>query len=43
MACAVAGLRAKGKTEILQAECVNKSYPEFFIDLEKLGANVYVE
>jgi 3-phosphoshikimate 1-carboxyvinyltransferase len=43
MACTVAGLRAKGKTKILQAECVNKSYPEFFIDLEKLGANIYVE
>jgi 5-enolpyruvylshikimate-3-phosphate synthase len=43
MACAVAGLKAKGKTKILQAECVNKSYPKFFIDLEKLGANVYVE
>jgi 3-phosphoshikimate 1-carboxyvinyltransferase len=43
MACTVAGLRAKGKTKILQAECVNKSYPEFFIDLEKMGANIYVE
>jgi 3-phosphoshikimate 1-carboxyvinyltransferase len=43
MACAVAGLRAKGKTKILQAECVNKSYPEFFIDLERLGANINVE
>jgi 3-phosphoshikimate 1-carboxyvinyltransferase len=42
MACAVAGLRACGKTEILQAECVNKSYPNFFEDLKKLGARVLV-
>ena len=43
MACAIAGLKAKGKTKILQAECVNKSYPEFFMDLKKIGANVYGE
>jgi 3-phosphoshikimate 1-carboxyvinyltransferase len=43
MACAVAGLKAKGKTKILQAECVNKSYPKFFMDLEKLGVKTYVE
>ncbi len=42
MACAVAGLRAEGKTEILEAECVNKSYPNFFKDLKRLGARVCV-
>lgn len=42
MACAVAGLTAMGKTEILEAECVDKSYPNFFDDLKKLGANINV-
>jgi 3-phosphoshikimate 1-carboxyvinyltransferase len=41
MACAVAALSAKGKTEISDVECVNKSYPSFFRDLKKLGGNVY--
>jgi 3-phosphoshikimate 1-carboxyvinyltransferase len=40
MACAVAALRAEGKTIIRNAECVKKSYPTFFIDLSGLGANV---
>ena len=40
MACAVAALRAEGKTIIHNAECVKKSYPTFFIDLSSLGANV---
>ena len=43
MACSVAALRARGKTEILQAECVNKSYPTFFEDLKKLEVNVLVK
>lgn len=38
MACAIAALGAKGKTEISHAEAVNKSYPEFFKDLKSLGA-----
>lgn len=42
MACAIAGLRARGKTEILEAECVNKSYPNFFRDLKRLGAKISV-
>ena len=42
MACAIAGLRARGKTKILEAECVDKSYPGFFEDLERLGAKVHV-
>lgn len=36
MACAVAGLGAKGKTTIEHAEAVNKSYPAFYKDLETL-------
>jgi 3-phosphoshikimate 1-carboxyvinyltransferase len=42
MACAIAGLRAKGKTEIREAECVNKSYPDFYKDLQRLGARIHV-
>jgi 3-phosphoshikimate 1-carboxyvinyltransferase len=42
MACAIAGLMAAGRTMILNAECVNKSYPTFFNDLTKLGANIRV-
>ena len=40
MACAVAALGAKGETKIQDVECINKSYPQFFIDLRVLGANV---
>jgi 3-phosphoshikimate 1-carboxyvinyltransferase len=40
MACAVAALRAEGETVIQNAECVRKSYPQFFHDLRRLGANV---
>jgi 3-phosphoshikimate 1-carboxyvinyltransferase len=40
MACAVAALGARGETKIQDAECINKSYPQFFSDLRVLGANV---
>jgi 3-phosphoshikimate 1-carboxyvinyltransferase len=40
MACAVAALGAEGKTKIQNAECINKSYPQFFNDLRMLGADV---
>ena len=40
MACAVAGLNASGDVAIEQAEAINKSYPDFYKDLQKLGANV---
>jgi 3-phosphoshikimate 1-carboxyvinyltransferase len=40
MACAVAALRADGETVIQNSECVRKSYPQFFNDLRKLGADV---
>jgi 3-phosphoshikimate 1-carboxyvinyltransferase len=36
MALAVAGLLAEGETEIVDAECVEISYPEFFDQLESL-------
>lgn len=36
MACAVAGLAAKGNTTIYSAEAVSKSYPDFYLDLKKL-------
>jgi 3-phosphoshikimate 1-carboxyvinyltransferase len=40
MACAVAALRAEGETTIKSAACVRKSYPQFFIHLKQIGANV---
>lgn len=40
MSCAVAALRAEGETVIQNAECVRKSYPHFFSDLHKLGADI---
>jgi 3-phosphoshikimate 1-carboxyvinyltransferase len=40
MACAVASLKAEGQTEIEDADAVNKSYPDFYEDLKKLGADV---
>jgi 3-phosphoshikimate 1-carboxyvinyltransferase len=36
MACAVAGLRAKGNIGINGGACVSKSYPGFFSDLKAL-------
>ncbi len=40
MACAVAALRAEGQTIIQNAQCVRKSYPQFFIHLKQLGAEI---
>lgn len=40
MACAVAALRATTPTTIEEAQAVKKSYPDFYNDLEKLGAGV---
>jgi 3-phosphoshikimate 1-carboxyvinyltransferase len=40
MAAAVMGLRAGHAVVIQNAECVAKSYPEFFDDLEVLGARL---
>ena len=40
MACAVAGLKASGPVTIEEAEAINKSYPDFYKHIEKLGALV---
>lgn len=40
MACAVAALKADAETIIEDAHAVKKSYPDFFTDLQKLGADV---
>jgi 3-phosphoshikimate 1-carboxyvinyltransferase len=42
MAIAVAALRASGPVQIEKADAINKSYPSFFDDIEKLGASVHV-
>jgi 3-phosphoshikimate 1-carboxyvinyltransferase len=42
MAAAVAALRADGPVLIEKADAINKSYPDFFKDLEELGAGVKV-
>ena len=42
MAAAVAALRATGSIEISDAEAINKSYPQFYEDLKKLGAAVEI-
>ena len=43
MACAAASLGAEGESIIQNSEAVSKSYPEFFQDLTKLGAQLSVE
>jgi 3-phosphoshikimate 1-carboxyvinyltransferase len=40
MACAVAALGAKNQTTIQNAECVRKSYPQFFTHLKQIGAEI---
>ena len=40
MACAIIALNAPEPITIEDADAVNKSYPHFFADLEKLGANM---
>jgi 3-phosphoshikimate 1-carboxyvinyltransferase len=40
MACSIAALGATGQTAIQNAECVEKSYPRFFEDLQQLGAEI---
>jgi 3-phosphoshikimate 1-carboxyvinyltransferase len=40
MACAVAALKANEQTVIEEAGAVSKSYPDFYRDLEKMGAIV---
>jgi len=40
MACTIAALKAKGEVRIEGAECVSKSYNEFYNDMIKLGAEI---
>ncbi len=40
MACAVAGLKANSEMVIEEAQAVNKSYPDFYSDLQSLGATL---
>jgi 3-phosphoshikimate 1-carboxyvinyltransferase len=42
MACAVAGLGAKGDTVIYEAEAINKSYPGFYSDLQLLKTDLQI-
>lgn len=40
MACAVAALKADGVSTIEEAQAVNKSYPDFYSNIKKLGARI---
>jgi len=40
MACAVAALKADSEMVIEEAQAIKKSYPDFYEDLKKLGANI---
>lgn len=42
MACAVAALKANGSTVIEEAQAINKSYPDFYTHLQKIGATVFI-
>lgn len=42
MCAAIAATRCKHNVTILHAECVEKSYPRFFEDYQKLGGNAHV-
>ena len=41
MACSIAAIKAEGETIIEEAQAINKSYPDFYGDLKKLGASVF--
>ena len=43
MACAVAALCADGPITITDAEAINKSYTDFFMHLQHLGAKVHLD
>jgi 3-phosphoshikimate 1-carboxyvinyltransferase len=42
MACAVAALQAEGDTVILNAEAINKSYPDFYFHLKTLNTSMQI-
>jgi 3-phosphoshikimate 1-carboxyvinyltransferase len=43
MACAVAALKADGPVIIEDSEAIDKSYPDFYRDLQSLGAHVNIQ
>ena len=43
MACAIAAIKAEGETIIEEAQAVNKSYPDFYADIRKMGVSVTSE
>ena len=43
MACAAAALKAENEIEILDADAINKSYPNFYEHLELLGAKIKID
>ena len=43
MACATAGLRSSSGIIILDAQAINKSYPNFYEHLQQLGVNLHIE
>ena len=42
MAASIAASAAEGETTLLHAECISKSYPDFFADFSKLGGKANV-
>ena len=42
MSASIAAANAEGKTVLVGAECVNKSYPTFFEDFVKAGGKINV-
>lgn len=42
MALAIAGTQTEGTVEIIDAECINKSYPSFYEDIAGIGANIEI-
>jgi len=42
MACAVAALRANGELTIEEAQSIDKSYPDFYRDLQQLGGELKI-
>ena len=41
MACSIAGIKAEGETIIEEAQAIDKSYPDFYADIKKLGVSVF--
>ena len=42
MACAIAALKAAGEVKIEEAEAINKSYPDFYEHIQKIGASIKI-